>query len=159
MTRVLCAEQTNDPNTTQPDTLFIVEIGVNTQPKIIFEQGLPNNAEIPTTPGAKYYKITAAGQPSESQASASKGTVSKAPIPATEIKVPVFAPVEATTPAAAAASASKATESTVLPQAPTPAPTQVLPQAPTQVLPQAPTPTPRKWRSTPPTPHFAPVAD
>ena len=53
MTRVLCAEQTNDPNTTQPDTLFIVEIGVNTQPKLIFEKGSPSNTEITATTGAK----------------------------------------------------------------------------------------------------------
>jgi hypothetical protein len=69
MTRVLCAEQINDPNpnTTSQDTLFIVEIGVNTPPKIIFEQGSPSNGKINMTTGTKYYKITAAGQPSESK--------------------------------------------------------------------------------------------
>jgi ubiquitin C-terminal hydrolase len=93
MTRVLCAEQITDPNpnTTSQDTLFIVEIGVNTQPKIIFEKGSPSTGQITaTTTDAKYYKITSAGQPSKPASNASK----PAPVSASKgSAVPVPTPV------------------------------------------------------------------
>ena len=124
MTRVLCAEQITDLNTISPDTLFIVEIGVNTQPKIIFEKGSPNNGQITaTTTDAKYYKITA------------HKNKEPVPVPVTESKVP--APVtesKATTPAtAAAAAAASATVSKVLPQATTQSPAPAPAPAPAPV--------------------------
>jgi ubiquitin C-terminal hydrolase len=87
MTRVLCAEQITDPNlnTTSQDTLFIVEIGVNTQPKLIFEKGSPSNTEITATTGAKYYKITAREDPrateSKVQAATTVSAAVVAPVP------------------------------------------------------------------------------
>ena len=123
MARVLCAQQITHPNsnTKQPDTLFIVEIGVNTPPKLIFEKGSPNNVTIKMTSGAKYYKITSAGQPASKPA---PGSAASVPVPVSASKVPATV----TTPAAAAAASvavSKAPESVAVSKAsasvPTPA--------------------------------------
>jgi hypothetical protein len=158
MTRVICAEQITDPNphTTSQDTLFIVEIGVNTQPKIIFEKGSPNNGQITaTTTGAKYYKITDAGQPSESQASASKAIESKELVPASKSALAAASavsaskaalapgPTTATTPAAAAAASAVSASKAALASGPTTATTPAAASATeSKVLPQAQAPAP-----------------
>jgi hypothetical protein len=109
MTRVLCAEQITNPNTTHPDTLFIVEIGVNTPPKLIFEKGSPSNGQITITTGAKYYKITDAGQPSKAAIKPAPQAPAPAQVPA-QVPAPVLPQVlpPAPPPAQAPATESKA---------------------------------------------------
>jgi len=108
MTRVLCAEQITDLNTISPDTLFIVEIGVTTQPKIIFEKGSPSSPKIRATDKAKYYKITYAGQPSKPASNAIKPAPVTVPTPAQALTPEPASVSESKAPTSAAAAAAAA---------------------------------------------------
>ena len=141
MTRVLCAEQITDPNpnTTSQDTLFIVEIGVNTQPKIIFEKGSPSTGQITaTTTDAKYYKITSAGQPSKPASNASK----PAPVSASK-PAPVSASKGSAVPVPTPVPVSKGSAVPVPKQVPTPVPVSkgsAVPGSPGSPAPGSPAP-------------------